>query len=150
MLAQHTSAVEHGDLDAIGKLWSNDELVTVIENGHANYGWANYRDNHLGPELREMKNVRYALSGIKVNTSGHLAWATFKYTIAADFRERHIEGGGMGTAVLQHGPNGWQIMHWHSRARGGWLRPALRKELNRNYAAPLSQQVQANSLLRDR
>lgn len=113
-LTQYTSAVERGDLDAIGKLWSNDESVTVIENGHANYGWADYRDNHLGPELREMKNVRYALSDIKVNTSGHLAWATFKYTIAADFRERHIEGGGMGTAVLRHGPNGWQIMHWHT------------------------------------
>jgi hypothetical protein len=41
-------------------------------------------------------------------------WATFKYSIAADFRERHIEGGGMGTAVLQLGPNGWQIMHWHT------------------------------------
>ncbi len=114
VLAQYTSAVERGDLDAIGKLWSNDESVTVIENGHANYGWADYRDNHLGPELREMKNVRYALSDIKVNTSGHLAWATFKYSIAADFRERHIEGGGMGTAVLQHGASGWQIVQWHT------------------------------------
>jgi SnoaL-like domain len=61
-----------------------------------------------------MKNVKYALSDIKVNTSGHLAWATFKYSITADFRERHIEGGWMGTAVLQLGPNGCQIMHWHT------------------------------------
>lgn len=114
VLTQHRLAVERGDLDAISKLWSNDESVTVIENGHANYGWADYRDNHLGPELKEMKNVKYALSDIKVHTSDHLAWATFKYSIAADFRERHIEGGGMGTAVLQHGPNGWQIAHWHT------------------------------------
>jgi len=48
VLAQYTSAVERGDLDAIGKLRSNDESVTVIGNGHANYGWADYRDNHLG------------------------------------------------------------------------------------------------------
>jgi len=48
------------------------------------------------------------------STSGHLAWATFKYSIAADFRERYIEGDGMGTAVLQLGPNGRQIMHWHT------------------------------------
>jgi hypothetical protein len=43
----------------------------VIENGNANYGWADYRDNHLGPDLKEVKNVKYALSDIKVNTSGH-------------------------------------------------------------------------------
>jgi mono/diheme cytochrome c family protein len=36
------------------------------------------------------------------------------YSIAADFRERHIEGGGMGAAVLQLGPNDCQIMHWHT------------------------------------
>lgn len=114
VLMKYTAAVERGDLAAIEKLWSNDESVTVIENGHANYGWADYRDHHLGPELKEMKNVKYALTDIKVNLSGHSAWATFKYTIAADLKERRVEGGGLGTAVLQHGPNGWQIVHWHT------------------------------------
>ncbi|MGE0129209.1 MAG: nuclear transport factor 2 family protein [Blastocatellales bacterium] len=114
VLTQYTAAVERGDLPAIEKLWSNQESVTVIENGHANYGWADYRDHHLGPELREMKNVKYALTDIKVNLSGHAAWATFKYTIAADLNARHVEGGGMGTAILQHGANGWQIVHWHT------------------------------------
>jgi len=114
LLMRYAAAIERADMEAIGKLWSNDESVTVIENGHANYGWADYRDNHLGPELKEMKNVKYALSDIRVNTSGHLAWATFKYSITADFKERHIEGGGLGTAVLQHSANGWQIVHWHT------------------------------------
>ncbi len=117
VLMRHAAAVERTDMEAISKLWLNDESVTVIENGHANYGWADYRDNHLGPEMKGMKNVKYALSDIRVNTSGHLAWATFKYSITADFRERHIESGGMGTAVLQHGPNGWQIAHWHTSAQ---------------------------------
>ncbi len=114
VLTGYTAAVERGDLVAIEKLWSKDESVTVIENGHANYGWADYRDHHLGPELKEMKNVKYALTDIKVNTSGHLAWATFKYTISADLKERHVEGGGLGTAILQHGANDWQIVHWHT------------------------------------
>ena len=114
VLTQYTAAVERGDLEAVSKLWSNDESVTVIENGHANYGWADYRDHHLGPELKEMKNVKYALTDIKVNLAGHAAWATFKYTIAADLKERHVEGGGLGTAILQHGASGWQIVHWHT------------------------------------
>lgn len=114
VLTQYTAAVERGDMAVIEKLWSKDESVTVIENGHANYGWADYRDHHLGPELKEMKNVKYALTDIKVNLSGHSAWATFKYTIAADLKDRHVEGGGLGTAVLQHGAQGWQIVHWHT------------------------------------
>lgn len=114
VLTQYTAAVERGDMAAIEKLWSKDESVTVIENGHANYGWADYRDHHLGPELKEMKNVKYALTDIKVNLAGHAAWATFKYTIVADLKERRVEGGGLGTAVLQHGAQGWQIVHWHT------------------------------------
>jgi hypothetical protein len=33
--------------------------VTVFESGHANYGWEDYRDNHLKPEMEALKNVQY-------------------------------------------------------------------------------------------
>jgi len=115
--------------------------VTVIENGHANYGWADYCNNHLGPELKEMKNVKYGLSDIEVNTSGHLAWTRFKYSIAADFRERHIEGGGMGTA-------GKSCIGIRA-TRAGWLRPALRKRTESELCCAFVPTIQANGLLHD-
>ncbi len=81
----------------------NDDSLTVFESGHANYGWADYRDNHLGPEMREMKNTRYAFSDIKIHLAGKTACATFKYTISADVGEpgkmRHVDGGGLATAL---------------------------------------------------
>lgn len=116
VLMQSAAAFEKGDMAALEKLWANDESVTVFESGHANYGWADYRDRHLGPEMKEMKNTKYTLSDIKVKVSGNTAWATFKYAISADVGTRHVDGAGLGTAVLEKSGNDWKIVHWHSSA----------------------------------
>ena len=116
VLMQSAGAFEKGDMAALEKLWANDESVTVFESGHANYGWADYRDRHLGPEMKEMKNTKYTLSDIKVKVSGNTAWATFKYAISADIGTRHVDGAGLGTAVLEKGGDNWRIVHWHSSA----------------------------------
>ena len=62
----------------------------------------------------EDEERQVTLAEIQVNSSGHSTWATFKYTIAADVKERHVKSGGRGMAILQHGPNGWQFVHWHT------------------------------------
>lgn len=61
VLMQSAAAFEKGDMAALEKHWANDESVTVFESGHANYGWADYRDKHLGPEMKEMKHEIYTL-----------------------------------------------------------------------------------------
>lgn len=101
VLIQSATAFEKNDMAAMEKLWLNDESVTVFESGHANYGWMDYRDHHLGPEMKEMKNTKYTLTDIKVKVSGNTAWATFKYAISADIGTRHVDGAGLGTAVLE-------------------------------------------------
>jgi len=116
VIIQSATGFEKGDMAALEKLWANDEAVTVFESGHANYGWADYRDHHLGPEMKEMKNTRYTLSDIKVKVSGNTAWATFKYAISADIGTRHVEGAGLGTVVLEKRGADWRIVHWHSSA----------------------------------
>ena len=114
VLMQNAAAFERGDMTALTRLWANDEKVTVFESGYANYGWADYRDNHLKPEMAEMKNTKYVLSDIKPGISGNTAWATFKFTISADVKDRHVEGSGLGTAVLEKREGRWQIVHWHT------------------------------------
>ncbi len=115
-LMQSAAGFEKGDMAVLNKVWANDESVTVFESGHANYGWADYRDHHLMPEMKEMKNTKYTLSDIKVKMAGTTAWATFKYAISADVGTRHIDGGGLGTAILEKREDRWQIVHWHSSA----------------------------------
>ena len=111
---------EKNDIAMASRVWGDDESVTVFESGHANYGWKDYRDNHLLPEMSEMKNTKYAFSDMSVHLAGNTAWATMKYTIAADVpdgsKTRHIEGGGLATAILEKRDGRWQIIHWHSSA----------------------------------
>ena len=116
VLMQSATAFERGDMAALEKAWANDDSVTVFESGHANVGWADYRDNHLEPEMKEMKNTKYTLSDIRAKVSGNTAWATFKYQISADIGTRHVDGGGLGTAVLEKRGQDWKIVHWHSSA----------------------------------
>lgn len=116
VLMQSAAAFERSEMAAMEKLWANDDSVTVFESGHANYGWVDYRDHHLGPEMKEMKNTKYTLSDIRAKVSGNTAWATFKYSISADMGTRHIQGTGLGTAVLENRDRRWQIVHWHSSA----------------------------------
>ncbi len=119
-LLKSASSFEKNDLAAATQVWANDDSLTVFESGHANYGWVDYRDNHLGPEMREMKNTKYAFSDIKIHLAGKTAWATFKYAISADVtdngKQRHVDGAGLGTAVLEQRDGQWRIVHWHSSA----------------------------------
>jgi ketosteroid isomerase-like protein len=116
VLTREAQAVEKGDLAALDKIWANSEDVTVFESGHANYGWTDYRNSHLAPELKEFKNTNYSFSDLKVKVDGKTAWATFKYALQADIGTRKIESGGLGTAVLEKRDGRWQIVHWHSSA----------------------------------
>ncbi|HXM35517.1 MAG TPA: nuclear transport factor 2 family protein [Pyrinomonadaceae bacterium] len=119
-LVKSAASFEKNDIAMASQVWANDESLTVFESGHANYGWTDYRDHHLVPEMGEMKNTKYAFSDIKIHLSGKTAWATFKYTISADVpdngKARHVDGGGLGTAVLEERSGRWQIVHWHSSA----------------------------------
>jgi ketosteroid isomerase-like protein len=103
VLTKEAQAVEKGDL-------------AVFESGHANYGWSDYRNTHLAPELKEFKNTKYSFSDLKVKVDGKTAWATFKYSLTADIGTRNIQSGGLGTAVLEKRDGRWQIVHWHSSA----------------------------------
>ncbi len=119
-LLKSALSFEKNDIAMAKQVWANDESLTVFESGHANYGWADYRDHHLVPEMGEMKNTKYAFSDIRIHLAGKTAWATLKYAISADVpdngKTRHVDGGGLGTAVLEQRNGQWRIVHWHSSA----------------------------------
>ena len=116
VLLQNATGFEKGDLATLNKVWANDEAVTVFESGHANYGWADYRDHHLVPELKDFKNTKYTLSDIRIKVAGKTAWATFKYALTGQFKDRAVDVNGLGTAVLEERGGNWLIVHWHTSA----------------------------------
>ncbi|MFQ5705336.1 MAG: hypothetical protein ACE5HT_15120, partial [Gemmatimonadales bacterium] len=50
---------EAKNLDSLGTLFAPDRGVHIIEGAGVNHGWADYRDNHIGPELANFENFKY-------------------------------------------------------------------------------------------
>ncbi len=114
------AAAERNDMAALDTLYDRDSL-TVVEGAGINRGWADYRDHHLAPELKEMKNFVYRPSDIEMHVSGNAAWAIFRYTLKAEMGGRSIDNVGRGTAVLERRGTGsstrWVVRHTQTSSR---------------------------------
>jgi uncharacterized protein (TIGR02246 family) len=117
VIARHAAAHETGDLEAIEKLWAHDETVTVAEGGSFNYGWTDFRDHHLRPEIEAMKNVKFPIEDIKVQVKGDLAWATYSYRMNGQYKGSLYYSAGAATMVLEKRNGAWLIVHEHTSAK---------------------------------
>ena len=122
-LGTYDAAFNVKDLEKLATFYHPD--VTIYEGAGINNGWADYRDRHLGPELKAFQNVQFAHSETKVTVlpGGQSAYATSRYTLKAKMGERDIDSEGLATYLLLKGGNGaWQIRHSHTSSRA--RRPA--------------------------
>ena len=110
------------DLTRIATFYHPD--VTIYEGAGINNGWADYRDRHLGPELKAFENLEFAHSGTKVTVlpGGESAYATSRYTIKAKMGDRMLDSEGLETLLLVKAADGWKIRHSHTSSRA--RRPA--------------------------
>ena len=110
------------DLEKLGSYYHPD--VTIYEGGGIDNGWADYRDTHLGPELKAFENLQFGHTERKVQVlSPNTAYVTSLYFIKAKMGERMVDSGGLETLVLVKGSDGaWKIRHSHTSARA--RRPA--------------------------
>lgn len=114
------AAAERADLAALDTLYAGDSL-TVFESAGINRGWKDYRDHHLGPELKQMTGFKYRPIDITTRVEGNLAWATVSYALQAKEGTRTIDNFGRGTYVLERAGNGdttrWVVRHSHTASR---------------------------------
>jgi uncharacterized protein YcnI len=106
------------DLDKLATFYHPD--VTIYEGGGINNGWADYRDHHLGPELKAFENLQFGHTNTKVTVlpGGQSAYATSEYSIKAKMGDRMLDLGGLETLVLVKGTDGsWKIRHSHTSSR---------------------------------
>lgn len=102
------AAAERSDLAALDSLYAGDSLL-VIEGAGINRGWADYRDHHLAPELKEFRNFRYRPFEIEARVAGPMAWATFRYALSADLPDGKADVVGRGTAILERHGARWVV-----------------------------------------
>ena len=115
------AAAERGDLAALDTLYAGDSL-TVVEGAGINRGWVDYRDHHLGPEIKEMQNFRYRPFDIETHVEGPMAWVIFRYALAAEMNGKPVDAVGRGTAILELRRGKWIIRHTQTSSRA--RRPA--------------------------
>ena len=113
-LTKYAVAVQSKNMSDIEKHVITTDAFTMFEGGHINWGWVDYRDHHLGPELKEFKEIQYSFHEIKPHVNGDMAYATFKYHIAVKMEARDVEGEGLATAILMKTVEGWKIQHMHT------------------------------------
>lgn len=114
------AAAERGDLAALDTLYAGDSL-TVFEGAGINRGWTDYRDHHLGPELKRMTGFKYRPIDVIARVDGRLAWATASYALQAKEDNRVIDNFGRGTFILEQvgaaGTTRWVVRHSHTASR---------------------------------
>ena len=111
------SLQEANDLQGLDTLFAPDPWVEIIEGSGVNHGWTDYRNNHLKPELDEMRNLHYRFFDIVPQVRGDVAWAPFRYELAADTPSGHAEVEGRGTAILERRGGRWLVVHLHTSGR---------------------------------
>lgn len=110
------AASERNDMTALDSLYAGDSL-TIVEGVGVNRGWTDYRDHHLGPELKEMKNLQYRPSELEVHIAGSTAWVLYRYVLKADVNGRPADVVGRGTAILERRGTAWVVRHMQTSGR---------------------------------
>jgi ketosteroid isomerase-like protein len=114
------AAAERADMAALDTLYAGDSL-TVFEGAGINRGWKDYRDHHLGPELKEMSGFKYRPIEISTRVGGNMAWTTVSYALQAKVGARTIDNFGRGTFVLERSGSAntprWIVRHSHTASR---------------------------------
>jgi ketosteroid isomerase-like protein len=116
VLSKYSAAIAAMDVDAMAMYVVASDDFSIIEGSHPNWGWADYRDNHLKPEFEsdviEIKS--YAYRDFQVSAMHMIAYATFKVSLEATVRGEEITRERMGTAILIRTKEGWKIRHLHT------------------------------------
>ena len=118
-LRDYDTTFDGKDLGRLASFYHPD--VTIYEGGSINTGWADYRDNHLGPELQEMESPRLTHTNVQLHpldAGGSAAYVTSEYRLQARMQGRDVDAGGLETLVLVRSAGGrYVIRHSHTSSK---------------------------------
>lgn len=116
-LERVAESFESGELDLLDDVFAPGPGVHIIEGAGVNHGWAEYRDEHLRPELEAFENFEYRYFAIEPVVRGDMAFAAFRYELSAALNGSPLNMEGRGTAVLELLEGRWKIVHLHTSGR---------------------------------
>ena len=128
VLAEYQAAMQARSVEKLASVVTDDLLI--LEGTHKNDGWADYRDNHIGPEMAEWKEFKAAgLMIARLEVGGSLAYVVQEATYTIVAADGPVVMLGAETFVLGKTNKGWKIKHVHMSAkRLGSAKPAAPKD----------------------
>ena len=115
-LTSYAAAAAENSVEGMAAQVFQTDDFTIIEGSHPNWGWVDYRDNHLVPEFEseDITIKSYAYDDFRISATPMIAYATFNISLEATVRGEDITRDRMGTAILVRMPEGWKIRHLHT------------------------------------
>ena len=116
-LQSYDHAFVSKDLERLSAFYHPD--VTIFEGGGVNTGWVDYRDRHIGPEMRGFENLQFEHRNVVVTLlgGGASAYVTSEYALQARVAGKDVDTGGLETLVMVRNDGAWKIRHSHTSAR---------------------------------
>ena len=116
-LQSYDRAFVSKDLDKLASFYHPD--VTIFEGGGVNNGWIDYREHHIGPEMRGFENLQFEHRDVAVHVldGGASAYVTSEYALKARVAGKDVDSSGLETLVLVKVGGEWRIRHSHTSAR---------------------------------
>lgn len=115
-VSAYRAAIAEGSLEKLGA--AVEPELSVLEGTHLNQGWADYRDNHIGPEMKEWKEFRVAgPATVETSVAGDWAYTVTRATYTLLFPDRSVTLDAAETFVLRRRGGAWRVRHVHSSAR---------------------------------
>jgi len=89
VLTGYASEVAKSNIEGMAAYVIQSSKYSIIEGGHANWGWADYRDNHLRPNLspknskaQPMATVTFAFGSLAMSLMPHIIQGLSMFTMA--------------------------------------------------------------------
>lgn len=117
VLKQYSSALEKLDLSGTDNLFTYDS--EIYESGASEGTYTDYMKEHLRPELKEFKSLKFTDYKVDVTIVGNYAFATetYNYVIVAAKDNSEVKQKGVTTSVLKKTKGEWKITLSHNSSR---------------------------------
>lgn len=113
---RYYSAFEAKNLTSLGAV-VDPELV-VLEGTYKNVGWADYRDNHIGPEMKEWKSFRAKNRKlVRAEVTKEMGYVIMELSYEIVLEKRTVKMNAVDTFVLIPFQNQWRVKHIHSSTK---------------------------------
>ncbi len=114
----YLKGLEQGKLDGLDRLFLAGQRSSILENASDEGSWEQYRDHHLGPEMKETSGFKFTVSKEVEDRFGStvVVRQVGKFSLKAGKEDRSYKMAVTYVMVEDSGALKIAHMHWSSRA----------------------------------